>query len=94
MELHAPPPRGSIKVPWKPAHSNSSARGGIFVVGEMRNVYNLLECTSERRRWRGNKVCNKGKSLAWMQEGKQNPSKVDLVYLETDLPKMLEEICF
>ena len=27
-----------------------------------------------------------------MQEGRQNPSKVDLAYLETDLPNMLEEI--
>lgn len=85
----------------KLAHTNSPMWGGIFVVGEMSNVYNLLECSSERRRWRGNKVCDKKKSLHGYKEEKekrekkkQNPSKVDLVYLETDLPKISEDISF
>lgn len=41
------------------------------MVAEMRNVYNLLECISESRGWRGNKICHKGKSLAWRQEEKE-----------------------
>ena len=83
------PSRGSIKVQLKLAHTNSPTWGSISVVSEMSNVYNLLECSSEKRTWRGNKVCYKKKSLAWMQEGRQNSSKVDLVYLETDLPRKL-----
>ena len=83
------PFRGSIKVQLKLAHTNSPTWSSISVVGEMSNVYNLQECSSEKRTWRGNKVCYKNKSLAWMQEGRQNPSKVDLAYLETDLPKKL-----
>ena len=83
------PSRGSIKVQLKLAHTNSPTWSSISVVGEMSNVYNLQECSSEKRTWRGNKVCYKNKSLAWMQEGRQNPSKVDLAYLETDLPKKL-----
>ena len=63
----------------KPAHTNSPMQGSVFVVDEMSNVYNVLECSSERRRWRGSKVCNKEESLAWMQEEKErgrNSSKV------------------
>lgn len=58
-------------MPSKPAHTNLPTWGSVFVVGEMSNVYNLPERSSERRRWRGNKVCNKEKSSAWMQEEKQ-----------------------
>ena len=83
------PSRGSIKVQLKLAHTNSPRWGSVSVVGEMSNVYNLLECGSEKRTWRGNKVCYKKKSLAWMQEGRQNSSKVDLVYLETHLPRKI-----
>lgn len=83
------PSRGSIKVQLKLAHTNSPRWGSISVVREMSNVYNLLECGSEKRTWRGNKVCYKKKSLAWMQEGRQNSSNVDLVYLETHLPRKI-----
>ena len=31
-------------------------------------------------------------AIAFSEEGRQYPSKVDRVYLETDLPNMLEEI--
>ena len=83
-----PPLGGQLKCSWS-LLILILQRGSISVVSEMSNVYNLLECSSEKRTWRGNKVCYKKKSLAWMQEGRQNSSKVDLVYLETDLPRKL-----
>lgn len=79
---------GSIKVELKLTDTNSPKRGSIFVVGEMSNVHNLVDYGSESRDEGRSRSARKRKAWCMVAREKgrgENPSKVDLVYLETDL---------